>query len=457
MPRKRQTWVLLVLSLLLKAGASQAYVSSGGDWDLIKSVHGEIGATMNGSDYQLTHSMGEPVISLGYLATAGTTTLGGYLSQIPSVSTASTAMTDSDGSSTTVTIGDIIYGIKPEDSMLLTFNNEMTSTTLPGAIKVTAILDSQGITTSADQAYALIYSATEQVAYVSLAAGWAKGTLFRLTISTDAQEINGVPFVRLSTVNFSIFRDFNAQNVVLSPADPLTKVDIPAGTFDVDYAVVVSTGIDNAAIRTANETMATTLGAGRKPLKTAQIDAYGAAMQKWTANLYANASIIIPYDDANDDGRVDYTSPAIRARTLGMWRLDESAKLWVRQPLGYPDQANKRVVLPANHFSIYASVGSIDNDVSLSYAFPVPFRPNASNPDRYGTWADGIRFTNLPSEGNIRVFTISGELVRELEVLDNPQRWDLKNRAGEVVSSGVYLWEVTSGKNRKTGKLMVIK
>jgi hypothetical protein len=454
---RKPVWVLLVLSFLLKAGASLAYVSSGGGWDLIKSVHGEIGATLESTDYKLTHSMGEPVISLGYLTTAGTTTLGGYLSQIPSVSTAGTSVANTFGSSVTVIIADIVYAFKPEDYFVLAFNNEMSSATLPGAIKVTAILDSQGNAISTDQPYTLIYSATEQAAYVSKAAGWPKGTFYRLTISTYAKEINGVPLLAFSTVNFATYRDFNVANIAISPAEPLTKVEIPAGAFDVDYIVVVSTGVDSATIRTANETMATTLGSGRKPLKTAQIDAFGTAMQRWELNLLANATISVPYDDADNNGTVDNTSPRIRAKTLALWRLDEDAKLWVRQPRSYPDQANKNVVLPTDHFSIYAEVGAIDNDVSLAYAFPVPFRPNAGNAARYGTWADSIRFTNMPSDGKIRIFTISGELVRELGILDNPQRWDLKNQVGEVVASGVYLWEVTSGKNRKTGKLMVIK
>jgi hypothetical protein len=443
--------------LFLNPGPCSAYVSNGGDWDLIKSVHGEIGQTLTGSDYTVTHSMGEPFIALSPLANGTTNSFGGYLSQVPSVSTSGASISEADGSSTTVVTDGILYGFKPEDSVRVFFNNEMTSTTLPSAVTVTAVVDSQGNTLSASQAYNLIYSATEQAAYVSLGAGWPKGTQFRLTVSTDAKEINGQFLTTFSTVDFATARDFLAPNVVVSPAEPGLKVEIPAGAFDGDYSVTISTGVDTPAIRVADAAMAANMGADSRPFKNASIVAYGPGMARWETNLLAEASIIIPFADTNGDLNVDNTYPIIRSKTLRMWRLDEDAELWVRQPRTFLDLANKRVILPTEHFSTYALAGSADTDCSLSYAFPVPFRPAGGNPGRYGSWADGIRFTNLPSYGRVKIFTVSGELVRDMDIRDNPQRWDVKNQTGEVVASGVYIWEITSGQNRKTGKLMVVK
>ena len=87
----------------------------------------------------------------------------------------------------------------------------------------------------------------------------------------------------------------------------------------------------------------------------------------------------------------------------------------------------------------------------------MPFRPNAGNSARYGTWAQGIRFTNLPGYGKIKIYTLSGELVRELPVALVTETWDVKNTDGKLVASGVYIWEATAGSGRKTGKLVVIK
>ncbi len=54
---------------------------------------------------------------------------------------------------------------------------------------------------------------------------------------------------------------------------------------------------------------------------------------------------------------------------------------------------------------------------------------------------DFIRFTNLPAQATIRIFSLAGIYVRRLEKNDeNPWLdWDLKNNAGEQVSSGVYI------------------
>lgn len=54
----------------------------------------------------------------------------------------------------------------------------------------------------------------------------------------------------------------------------------------------------------------------------------------------------------------------------------------------------------------------------------------------------GLIFDNLTSEGTIRIYTIPGDLVREISfsAADNGcKAWDGKNSAGRNVASGVYL------------------
>ena len=99
-----------------------------------------------------------------------------------------------------------------------------------------------------------------------------------------------------------------------------------------------------------------------------------------------------------------------------------------------------------------------DNDVSEVSVYPVPFRPN-STVAKNGTVTDGITFTNLPSEGEIKIFTKKGELIKKITFnSENPTyNWDVKNDNGTDVASGVYIWRIKSGSNSKKGKLMVIK
>lgn len=75
---------------------------------------------------------------------------------------------------------------------------------------------------------------------------------------------------------------------------------------------------------------------------------------------------------------------------------------------------------------------------------PNPYRARASW-DRPGS--NELHFVNLPSNAVIKIYTASGDLVREIEHADQVRdfaRWDLKNQSGNDVSSGIYLFRIES-------------
>ncbi|MCX7716156.1 MAG: hypothetical protein N2Z73_01910, partial [Endomicrobia bacterium] len=77
-----------------------------------------------------------------------------------------------------------------------------------------------------------------------------------------------------------------------------------------------------------------------------------------------------------------------------------------------------------------------------------------------GTLQEGIKFINLPVYGEIFIYSVSGMLVSKLEFNenDNGQKvWFGKDINGNDVPSGVYLWMVKTQKDKKTGKLIVIR
>jgi hypothetical protein len=57
-----------------------------------------------------------------------------------------------------------------------------------------------------------------------------------------------------------------------------------------------------------------------------------------------------------------------------------------------------------------------------------------------------IEFTNLPPVATIRIYTISGNLVRVLEHTDGSgtEAWDLRTRFNLKTASGTYYWHVTT-------------
>jgi flagellar hook assembly protein FlgD len=111
-------------------------------------------------------------------------------------------------------------------------------------------------------------------------------------------------------------------------------------------------------------------------------------------------------------------------------------------------------------------MGQASGDAQSVYVYPTPWRPHGPNagngPGQTGTEQGGLTFANLPSQCTIRVYTISGNLVRELQHSDvsgpvAQEKWDGLTTHGEHAASGVYLWRVESSADSKTGKLMLIR
>jgi hypothetical protein len=71
-----------------------------------------------------------------------------------------------------------------------------------------------------------------------------------------------------------------------------------------------------------------------------------------------------------------------------------------------------------------------------------------------------VHFINLPPRARIKVFTIAGDLVAEIEH-DDPlrdfHRWDLRNQNGRDISSGIYLYRVESESLSFQDRFVVIR
>jgi hypothetical protein len=63
-----------------------------------------------------------------------------------------------------------------------------------------------------------------------------------------------------------------------------------------------------------------------------------------------------------------------------------------------------------------------------------------------------VTFSNLPEEVSIKIYSLSGQLLRTLGIADKSSptspflRWDLQNESGLRVASGMYFAIVTSPK-----------
>lgn len=90
-------------------------------------------------------------------------------------------------------------------------------------------------------------------------------------------------------------------------------------------------------------------------------------------------------------------------------------------------------------------------DVSRAHVYP--------NPCKKSRGCTGVTFTRLTLQATIHIFTVSGEKVDTVEKNSNIDSvgWDLRNSAGQLVASGLYLYVVKGEGSSKKGKLIVVR
>jgi hypothetical protein len=96
----------------------------------------------------------------------------------------------------------------------------------------------------------------------------------------------------------------------------------------------------------------------------------------------------------------------------------------------------------------YAATTSISN----AHVFPTPFKPALGH--------DRITFTELPPAATIKVFTVSGRLVKTLvkNSATTTFVWlPVANESGASLGGGTYVFHVDSPTVRKRGRFMVIR
>ncbi|MFQ5583452.1 MAG: hypothetical protein ACE5GL_03340, partial [Calditrichia bacterium] len=85
-----------------------------------------------------------------------------------------------------------------------------------------------------------------------------------------------------------------------------------------------------------------------------------------------------------------------------------------------------------------------ENELKNVKVVPNPFFVTSAFSDR-------VMFTNLPDRCKIKIFNVSGDLIRSLEHNDNSGSayWDLKNDAGLAVAYGLYIYVIETENGNK--------
>jgi len=101
------------------------------------------------------------------------------------------------------------------------------------------------------------------------------------------------------------------------------------------------------------------------------------------------------------------------------------------------------------HFSLFQVMrAQAPGELSGVQIYPNPLRPARGH--------QGMTFSNMPAGATLRLYTLSGEYVRELRADGaGTALWDGRDDDGESAASGVYLVRVNGGGDDRTLKVMV--
>ncbi len=125
----------------------------------------------------------------------------------------------------------------------------------------------------------------------------------------------------------------------------------------------------------------------------------------------------------------------------------DSGGPWVALPTSI-DAASHRASASTDRFSDFQLMQTGGADVSDPRVYPNPFRPNRGQAK--------VNVANLPPFARVRVYTLAGELLKDLSAdASGSAAWDGRNDGGRAVASGVYLLLIQSDGDKNVTKLVI--
>ena len=125
--------------------------------------------------------------------------------------------------------------------------------------------------------------------------------------------------------------------------------------------------------------------------------------------------------------------------------------------LAYPSYSPEHVAEKKLEVVVYPNPYKIDGQYRTR-GFEDPNREGFLERERR------IHFVNLPPRATIKIFSLDGDLIREIEhphhiLSDSPSHtaWDLITRNTQAAVSGIYLYSVESDGGTQIGKIVIIK
>jgi len=100
-----------------------------------------------------------------------------------------------------------------------------------------------------------------------------------------------------------------------------------------------------------------------------------------------------------------------------------------------------------------AILTAYNDNLDNVYVYPNPY--TGTGPDG----SESVMIAGLTREATVRITTVNGRLLRTLteQNADGGVLWDLRNQNGDRVASGIYLYYITNGAQKKKGKFAILQ
>jgi len=124
----------------------------------------------------------------------------------------------------------------------------------------------------------------------------------------------------------------------------------------------------------------------------------------------------------------------------------------------------KKQYVDGDYWTVDLSEFGVISDVSETNLEEIKVVPNPyivrSGFNNESEYLNTIRFTHLPTECTIKIYTVSGEFVNEIvhnDIVDGNEYWNLRNRFNQLVAPGLYIYAVESGDKKHLGKFAIVR
>jgi hypothetical protein len=90
-------------------------------------------------------------------------------------------------------------------------------------------------------------------------------------------------------------------------------------------------------------------------------------------------------------------------------------------------------------------------DKNVVYAYPNPLNTYSQG--------ESLRFLNIPQDADLNIFNMAGKTVATIPGNGNSgvRTWDLRNKSGEAVASGIYIFMVQGDNIEQSGKFSIVR